>query len=137
MKSRDARPHPSATVRPQRRAIANTPKTTAICWSSANSALGGERRAEHLEEGSQAPQASGAVEVEEVPVGQVAGQDALGEGEHEALFHRRALAAHEPAQRQQERGQQDQDADDVAGVEAPDACRHAPLLTGRRGRDGR
>ena len=42
----------------------------------------------------------GPVEVEEVPVGEVAGQHPLGEDEHEALLHRRALVAEQRGQRE-------------------------------------
>ena len=53
--------------------------------------FGRERHAEHLEGRGECPQAAGPVEVEEVAVRQQAAQHELGEGEHEALLHGRAL----------------------------------------------
>ena len=88
--------------------------------------LGRERGAEHLVHAGQQPEAAGPVEVEEVPVRQVAVQHPLREDEHEALFHRRSLAAEQAAQRDQERERDDAEHDRVAlaGCEAapPTRC---------------
>jgi hypothetical protein len=79
----------------------------------AEEALGGEGVAEHLEHAGERPEAAGTVEVQEVRVRHVAGQHPLGEDEHEALFHRRALVAQQASQRQSERGGDEQEAQDV------------------------
>ena len=65
----------------------------------AERALGRQRVAEQLVPAGQDVQRARAVEVQEVDVGDVAAGDALGEVEHEALFHRPAGEAVQPAQR--------------------------------------
>ena len=59
--------------------------------------LGRERVAEHLVPAQEGVQRAGAVEVEEVDVGDLAVAEQLGEVEHEALFHRPAGEAVEAA----------------------------------------
>ena len=56
----------------------------------ADHALHLERGAEHLVDPRKHPQATGAVQVQKIDVGHLAGGDQLGEHQHEALLHRRA-----------------------------------------------
>ena len=63
-------------------------------------ALGREVDAEDLEPTAEDPDAAGPVEVEVVGVGQVAVEEPLREDEHEALFHRCALAPQHAPQRE-------------------------------------
>ena len=75
-------------------------------------------RTEHLVDRGQRPQAARAVEVQEVLVGNRAVQHAVGEDEHEALFHGRAGGVQQRAQRQEVRDDRDGD-DDPPGAEQP------------------
>ena len=81
----------------------------------------------------------GSVEVQEVDVGHVAAGDALGEVEHEALFHRPAGEAVEAAQRDRHEHGDDGEAEPrperrpaTAGAARP--IRRARTPSGRRGR---
>ena len=73
--------------------------------------LGRQGVAEQLVPAGQDVQRPRAVEVQEVDVGHVAASDELGEVEHEALFHRPAGEAVEPAQRDRHQHPDDGDAE--------------------------
>ena len=92
----------------------------------AERALGGEVVAEQLVPAGQDVQRARAVEVEEVDVGDVAAGDALGEVEHEALFHRPAGEAVEAAQRDRHQHGDDGDAEPRPDGAAGDRRRSPP-----------
>jgi hypothetical protein len=65
-------------------------------------ALDGEGDAEELVRAGEDPERSRPVEVQEVPVGHVAGEHPLREGEHEALLHRRAVLQEQRSERERD-----------------------------------
>ena len=90
--------------------------------------LGPHRHAEHLEEAGDRPDAARAVEVQEVAVGDVALQEALGEHDHEPLLHRRTGSPEHAAE-----GDGDDDAHDDRGDEPAVAGEPGAETAARRG----
>ena len=121
-RTRRARRRPSPPARPHGRARANRARMMPRCWSRPNVRSAARLCAEHAVPAGQHVQRPRSVEVQEVDVGDVAAGDALGEVEHEALFHRPAGEAVQPAQ-----GDGDEHADQgEAGPRADGACRSSP-----------
>ena len=116
------------------------PEDDAEQLDDAEGALRGERHSEDLEPPGERPEAAGAVEVQEVAVGQRPVQDPLREDEHEALLHRRALVAEQGSQRHGERRQDDAHRHGTAPLGPPAVpgrgrarrCRRHRRFAGRR-----
>ena len=132
----------SPPARPHGRARANRPRMIPRCWSRPNVRSAARLWPNTPYQPASDVQRARAVEVQEVDVGHVAAGDALGEVEHEALFHRPAGEAVQPAQRDG-----DEHADQGEAGPRPDArlplvvaarpSRRARTRSGRRGRRSR
>ncbi len=93
--------------------------------------LGDEPDPEHLVDGGQHPEAPGAIEVQEVAVGDRAVQQALGKHQHEPLFHRGALVVQEAAKGQREPGTDDRHGHQVAPPAGQAPCGGQSLIGSR------
>jgi hypothetical protein len=96
--------------------------------------LGGKEVPKTLNVPASTHRLPGRVQVQEVGVGYRSAQHLLGEGQHEALLHRRPLVAQETTQRQSEAHQHDQDGNHVERVRSPSADRRGvPIFAPRPG----